>query len=127
MRQKLAAGALVVTTLFAACSDDARTGLDTGLTGTVVRGPTQPVCRQDDPCEDEPFAALFHVRSDGATVATFESADDGTFSAPLPPGAYLVVPDSTAPIIAPEQQSQSVQVGPVGFTEVYLSFDTGIR
>ena len=109
------------------CSDDAAVGLDTGLMGTVLRGPTQPVCRIDDPCEDEPFAALFHVERSGHTVTQFTSGEDGAFSVPLAPGDYVVVPDAGAPIIGAEQQRKDVRVGPSGFTEVVLSFDTGIR
>ena len=119
--------ALTLAATAAGCGEDQTISLDTGLTGTVVRGPTQPVCRQDDPCEDEPFAALFRVDRGGATVAQFQSGDDGTFSVPLPPGDYIVVPDASAPILFPEQQAKEVQVGPVGLTQVVLSFDTGIR
>lgn len=109
------------------CDGDDPVGPDTGLAGTVVRGPTQPVCRQDDPCEDEPFAALFQVRRAGVIVAQFQSDEAGEFSVALAPGDYIVVPDSTAPILFPEQQSKDVNVGPIGFTEIVLTFDTGIR
>lgn len=109
------------------CDGDDPVGPDTGLAGTVVRGPTQPVCRQDDPCEDEPFAALFNVARDGRVVGQFQSAEDGTFSIALAPGDYVVIPDESAPILFPTRQSQEVEVGSTGFTEVVLSFDTGIR
>lgn len=98
----------------------------TGLEGHVLVGPTQPVCREDDPCE-RPIAATFHVQQDGSDVTTFTSDENGRFSVSLRPGDYAVVPDETAPVMGGSAQSQPVTVGPTGMTQVELTFDTGIR
>ena len=98
----------------------------TGLTGTVLRGPITPVCRVNVPC-DAPFSASFDVRRDSVRVATFHSNADGTFTVALPPGTYLVVPASDAPLMNASMQAKTVTVGSVGLTEVHLLFDTGIR
>ncbi len=97
----------------------------TGLTGTVRRGPITPVCQVGVPC-DAPFAAGFQVWQGSRFVAGFQSDSAGHYLVLLAPGAYTVVPDSTAPIF-PKGQTRQVTVGPVGLTHLDLEFDTGIR
>lgn len=99
---------------------------DTALVGTVVRGPIQPVCRVDVPC-DAPFSASFTVQQRDRTVATFRSDAAGHFEVRLPPGTYLIIPGPDAPIISPRTQTKEVLVGSNGPTTVVLHFDTGIR
>jgi hypothetical protein len=99
---------------------------DTGLVGIVVRGPVQPVCQAQTPC-DAPFGASFTVEQNGRAVATFRSDAQGRFQVHLAPGSYLVVPGPDAPIISPSAQAKPVVVGPDGLTSVRLEFDTGIR
>ena len=99
---------------------------DTGLVGTVVRGPVQPVCQVNVPC-DAPFSASFTVRQGDRVVATFHSDSLGHFDVRLAGGTYVVVPSSDAPIISPTAQAKDVVVGPIGLTTVLLHFDTGIR
>jgi hypothetical protein len=99
---------------------------DTALVGTVVRGPVQPVCRVDVPC-DSPFSASFTVERGDRVVATFRSDSDGHFEVRLASGRYLVVPGTDAPILAPRSQAKEVTVGSDGKTMVVLHFDTGIR
>jgi hypothetical protein len=129
----LAAAAL----LLAACSSDTpntgdepigepTTVTTTGLEGHMVRGPVQPVCITDQPCE-EPFAATFHVKRNGAKVTEFDSGADGYFLVFLEPGDYEIVPGAASPLADPEQQVQPVKVGETGLTRLELSFDTGIR
>lgn len=92
----------------------------------MVRGPVQPVCITDQPCE-EPFAATFHVTREGDKVSEFSSGADGYFVVYLEPGDYKIVPGAASPLPDPEQQSRSVRVGGTGLTRVEFSFDTGIR
>ena len=99
---------------------------DTTLVGTVMRGPVQPVCRVDVPC-DAPFSASFTVEQRDRVVATFLSDSNGHFEVRLAPGSYLVIPSATAPIISPRAQAKEVIVGSNGPTTVVLHFDTGIR
>jgi hypothetical protein len=98
---------------------------DTGLEGTVLRGPIQPVCRIGEPC-DAPFSAAFQVWQQQHLVARFHSDSTGHYRVLLAPGAYTVMADSGAPIW-PARQAHDVTVGPVGVTRVDLNFDTGIR
>lgn len=113
--------------LLAGCSGDSQDVLSTGLTGLVVRGPIQPVCQLNQPCEDAPFSAAFAVYRGSDRVARFRSDTLGAFTVALAPGAYRVVPGPDAPIMDPAGQAKDVEVGAVGLTTVQLAFDTGIR
>jgi hypothetical protein len=96
---------------------------DTGLEGTVRRGPVQPVCRDGESC-DAPLQASYTLQRDGRAVVRFASDSTGHFLVHVAPGPYLLVPDT--PIgIGP--QTLEVVVGEVGLTHVDLVFDTGIR
>jgi hypothetical protein len=99
-------------------------GVTTGLQGVVLRGPIQPVCRVDEPCNDEPFAATFRLEPGGKT---FSSDAEGKFLVYLKPGLYTITPGKDAPIISPESQAKEVEVLAGQLTSVTLSFDTGIR
>jgi hypothetical protein len=98
----------------------------TGLSGVVLRGPIMPVCNAIDPC-DAAFSSGFQLKKDGVAIGAFRSDTDGCFAVQVPSGNYVVVPDADAPILSPESQMQSVTVGPDGWTQVELTFDTGIR
>jgi hypothetical protein len=119
-------GVLALACGLAACGSPTAPS-DTGLAGTVVRGPVRPVCQVDVPC-DAPFSASFTVQQGNRmVVASFRSDSQGHFESRLPPGRYLVVPGSDAPIMLPTAQAKEVEVGPRGLTPVLLQFDTGIR
>ena len=98
----------------------------TGLEGVVRRGPVQPVCREDEPC-DAPFSARFEVRSGERFIAHFRSDAMGHFLVHLAPGPYTVTPDSSAPLLGALWQTHAVVVASTGLTHVELDFDTGIR
>jgi len=116
---------LVLACFISACNSPAAPS-DTGLVGTVTRGPIRPVCQVDVPC-DEPFSASFRVQQGSRLVASFRSDSQGHFELRLSPGMYLVVPGSDAPIISPTAQTKQVNVASNGLTTVVLQFDTGIR
>jgi hypothetical protein len=125
MRSKAAWCLLLPLSLFA-CGTDVVTGLETGLSGSVTRGPVTPVCQPDIPCS-APFSANFTVWQGSHRVASFHSSAQGEFTVSLEPGEYRVVPGSDAPIIDPAAQIKQVTVGPGTMTVVHLDFDTGLR
>ena len=95
----------------------------TGLEGTVRRGPIQPVCRVDEPC-DAPVQADFTLQQDDRVVARFGSDTVGHFLVYAAPGTYRVVPDEPIGI---GLETPEVVVETDGLTHVDLTFDTGIR
>ncbi len=99
-----------------------------GIKGKVFRGPVRPGPQTETEPDELPFRALFHVRdTEGNEVGRFESNDDGEFEIVLAPGDYLIVPDETAPLMAPTNQAHKVEVREGEVVEVTLRFDTGIR
>jgi hypothetical protein len=100
---------------------------ESGLSGTVLTGPTCPVVRPDDPnCGDKPYQGQFAVRNpiDATIVARFSTNAAGTFQVVLAPGKYAVEPVVK---IGVSNQSQTVMVKAGSMTHVTLTFDTGIR
>jgi hypothetical protein len=103
--------------------------LDSGISGVVLAGPTCPVQMPDDPeCDDQPYAATVMVKTANGrfTVTRFTAGSDGHFRVPLFPGTYLLdpLPDASGfPISSP----QTVVVQSGAFTDITISYDTGIR
>ncbi len=118
------AGAVAAT---ASCTSPIRpTILDTGLAGTILRGPIQPVCVPEVSC-DAPLVASFGVYSDTQQIATFTTDTQGHFEVRLPPGTYLILIMSDSTLVAPGSQPKQVTVLSEGVTTVALLYDTGIR
>jgi hypothetical protein len=98
-----------------------------GITGLVLIGPMCPVMRQDEPCLDHPFAATLIIRdSQGWELCAVSSGEDGRFLVGLPPGSYELLP-LMGPGGLPFAASQWVAVAPGQYTEVSVSYDSGIR
>lgn len=97
-----------------------------GIDGLVLVGPQCPVVRQDDPCPDAPYQAWIVIRdASGDFVGRVRSATDGTFRAGLAPGDYVLHPESGSPFPTAGPLAVSVSAGT--WTEVLISFDSGIR
>lgn len=98
-----------------------------GIVGLVLIGPMCPVMRLDEPCPDQPFAATIIVRdAQGQEICATQSGDDGRFQIGLPPGVYELAPIAGSGGL-PYAASQIVTVAPDQFSEVAISFDSGIR
>ena len=127
MRARAGFGMLaLVWAAVTACDQPVSPTVTTGLTGVVMRGPITPVCQIQVPC-DAPFSATFSVEQNARRITEFRSDADGRFTVMLPSGVYRVVAGADAPIMSPLSQAKTVEVLPVGLTEVRLEFDTGIR
>ena len=86
-----------------------------------------PVMTQDDPCPDRPYVATIVIRdSQGSEVCATESGEDGIFRVGLPPGQYEVDP-SNGQYGLPYASPQTVVVEPGLYTDVLVSYDSGIR
>lgn len=119
-------GMLALAWAVTGCNHPVSPTVTTGLTGVVLRGPITPVCQIQVPC-DAPFGATFSVEQNGRRITEFQSNADGRFTVMLASGVYRIVPGADAPIMSPQSQAKTVEVLPVGLTEVRLEFDTGIR
>jgi hypothetical protein len=103
----------------------------TGVRGTVSAGPTCPVERDppDPACAPRLIAGAVLVVADasGTEVARATSAEDGTFSIELAPGAYRLTAQRADGLMGtPEPMDFQVEAaGPM--TELQVSYDTGIR
>ena len=97
-----------------------------GIDGLVLLGPMCPVQRQDDPCPDTPYEAWISVRTTGGVLVTrVRSDEEGRFRVGLRPGSYTLDPESEGQF--PTAGEQAVEVDEGVYTEVIVSFDTGIR
>jgi hypothetical protein len=128
----LAAGLLVCALLVVGCSDltfgggNESPALPSGIRGTVLLGPTCPVEREDMPPCVTPYAATLAIlNSENAVVTRVNSGPDGRFEVSLPPGDYVIAPESGDPY--PIAQPLSVTVTPGQYEEVEINYDTGIR
>jgi hypothetical protein len=96
--------------------------------GRLWIGPTCPVLREGEDCADEPYQARLEVRdARGGLSARQRSDENGFFRIPLPPGEYFLLPE------VPENGGPP-WAGPIVFyvreqtwTELTVSYDSGIR
>lgn len=100
-----------------------------GIMGKVVLGPTCPVVGSgmESECQDKPYQGTVAVKtSDGIKEITkFTSDTEGNFKVSLAPGNYLL--ESVSNNRFPFSKPQNVTVEKNQFTNVNISFDTGIR
>ncbi|HUG46853.1 MAG TPA: carboxypeptidase-like regulatory domain-containing protein [Candidatus Limnocylindria bacterium] len=133
-RRRLSLGLLSM--LLAACATTALPGPvatpvpPSGIRGTVVLGPTCPTgsspgAHDPVPCLTPYSAQIVVLGSENEVVARVTSAADGTFRLDLPPGDYLLTPQSGDPL--PFAQPLSVLVTAGQYAEVQINYDTGIR
>jgi hypothetical protein len=102
----------------------------TGVRGTVTAGPTCPVETEppDPGCAERPVAGAVLVFTDagGLEVARVTSNTDGTFTVELAPGAYRVSAEPVDGLMGTPAPME-VQVEAGQWTELPVSYDTGIR
>ena len=122
------AAVFAAAVLSAACGgSDALLGPDAaqGIAGMVLLGPLCPVATPEDPCPDRPYAATLELFEGGERIATLQSGDDGRFRLGLAPGRYRLHPIPGNPLPTAGDQEISVESGV--WTDVTVSYDTGIR
>lgn len=97
-----------------------------GIVGQAVLGPMCPVVSDANACPDRPYEATVDVLApDGSLVKEFTTAVDGTFRVNLPPGDYVLQGVEAKAFPRPPRLSVTVRTG--AYTQVTLSFDSGIR
>lgn len=127
--QSFAVRALVIATaglaLASTFAGAAASRSTSGLRGIVMRGPTTPVCRVGEACEEPAKGLLLQFRRDGRVKAQVRTSQTGRFRVMLRPGRYVV----TSPALKPWQQLSPRVVraprGHLGRVDLYL--DTGLQ
>ena len=123
MKFKFILGILML--ILAACSAKPET-TDSGIEGQVFIGPNCPVMRIGQECPDEPYQAVLTVNSlGGERIVQVQTDEEGWFKIPLEAGEYILHPES--PNALPHAEEQTVTVEKGKFTEVTVTYDSGIR
>lgn len=98
-----------------------------------IRGHTNvdggcPVIIESTSCRDIPLPARISIKdSRGTTVAETSSNDQGEFRMDLPPGPYEVRAVNLTGAPLPSALPEHVVVGTGTFTDVIVTFDSGVR
>jgi hypothetical protein len=101
---------------------------ETGIRGTVVRGPVKPgPSRMGDETDEAPLSATFTVHRNDREVTRFRSAADGSFTVSLPPGDYTIVPEKDTPVPYATRQTTQVTVPEGAFADITIRLDTGMK
>jgi hypothetical protein len=96
-----------------------------GITGEVTIRPVRPHVTIGVP-NSEPYQATIDVLNQKReSVTTLRTEADGTFRVPLPPGTYILRPQSSG--LYPRASEQTVIVKAMSFTPIHITFDTGMR
>ena len=97
-----------------------------GIAGIALLGPLCPVQSENDPCPDRPYQVFITVRkANRERITRIRTGEDGRFRVGLEPGPYILDPESGDPF--PTGSEVEVEVVAGTYSEVTVSFDTGIR
>jgi hypothetical protein len=122
MRKAL--GIAVLGTLALGCGS-AGGATATGLKGKVMRGPTQPVCRVSEPCEEPARGVRLVFSRAGKVVARATTNQKGWYRVTLRPGRYAVTTQN--PRVARNLTPKSATVPKDRVKRLDFDIDTGIR
>jgi len=122
MRMLIAAVVLLLT----GCGTQSPAGAtDSGISGTVLLGPTCPVETVDEPCPDQPAAGvvvLVTARGGDPVVARTSTDEDGRFRVAVAPGRYEITAEAGMFC-----KPMEVEVPEADFVSIVVACDTGIR
>jgi hypothetical protein len=116
--------ASIALVLWTSCAAQTAAATRSGITGTVVAGPTCPVETPESPCPDRPVADARVTAKGGGTTKSTRSDTSGAFRLRLQPGTYRVTATSDT---VPGCDEQRVRVAKRRYTDVTITCDTGIR
>jgi hypothetical protein len=96
--------------------------------GQTIIGPMCPVVRIGQDCPDQAYQANLTVRTpEGQDVMRFDTGVDGKFRVNLPPGDYILHPESLEAGHMVVAADVPFTVLPDEFTNIIVAFDSGIR
>ena len=92
----------------------------------MLIGPMCPVMKVGEECPDQPYQAVLTVNSPkGERIVQVQTDEEGRFRIPLPPGKYILHPESPNGIPFADKHSVIVEEGK--YTQVTVNYDSGIR
>ena len=123
MKLQFVIGVLIL--LLATCSIKPTAGTS-GIEGQAFVGPNCPVVQQGQPCPNKPYQATITINDpENRMVAQVHTDSEGRFKIPLEPGEYILHPES--PNMLPFAKDQTFTVETDKFTQVTITYDSGIR
>lgn len=124
MNIKFFIGVLIL--VLATCSIYNPTPRGSGIEGQALIGPMCPVVQQGQECQEQPYQATLTVNSrNGVKIVQFQTDEQGRFRVPLVPGEYILHPES--PNAVPFASDQSLLVETGRYTQIVVTYDSGIR
>lgn len=123
MELKFITGILIL--LLATCSVQPAV-TNSGVEGQVFIGPVCPVVQEGQECPDQPFQATLVVNNlNGREIVKVQTDAEGRFKIPLEPGEYILHPESPNTMPYASEQTFVVEAG--RFTQIIVTYDSGIR
>ena len=112
---------------FASALAGAATGtrLKSGLHGVVMRGPTEPVCDETEPCEEPAVGVVLQFWQYGHLRAQVKTGTAGRYAVRLRRGRYAVKPLRRGPGTGLTPRTVRVPAERLGRVDFHL--DTGIQ
>jgi hypothetical protein len=102
------------------------TSTSSGIEGQALIGPMCPVMKVGVECPDQPYQAALTVNSlGGEKIVQFQTDEEGRFHITLPPGEYILHPESNSKYPFAAEQNITVSAGQ--FTQIIVTYDSGIR
>jgi len=102
--------------------------LTSGLEVEVFVGPMCPVMRVGEECPDQTYQATLTVlKPDGREYTKFETDENGRYTIILPPGDYILRPESPPDSPLPFAGEQNFTVLQDEITHLVVNYDSGIR
>lgn len=102
-----------------------------GITGSVLVGPACPAqgIRWDPRCEDQPYQGTIVVWNEAKTryITQFSSDKNGNFKIYLPPGTYVLDPQTPSGSRYPRGIEQTITIAPREMKSLTIYYDSGIR
>lgn len=90
-----------------------------------MRGPTKPVCRDTEPCEEPAVGVMLQFRQKGLIVARVKTGSAGRYTVRLRRGSYAVTTPNRGPGRGLTPRIVRVPKGRLARVDFHL--DTGIQ
>jgi len=122
---RVAALSLAALALTPTLSGASTTRHVSGLRGVVLQGPTKPICRENEPCEEPAPGVELRFARGGKVVARVRTDRLGRYSARLRPAVYAVSVPRSRP--RTELTPHNIRVPRGRVLRVVFHIDNGVQ